>query len=146
MTAVAVFEANASGWILCNLAQLNTGQQIGIFHCNLLPICFSTCHSEQNGRSLDHCPIMHRKWLCTHYKLGNLPQWQKSEETTKRFSGRIRYLLRSFPNFASLSEFSEPTRIGTIVNWSFLLQKGEKEGKKILPSQSKLLLHKKDRR
>ena len=56
----------------------------------------------------------------------HLPQWQKSEEITKKFSGLIRYLLRILPNLASPSGFNPPTRIGTILNWSFLLKKDKK--------------------
>ena len=45
-----------------------------------------------------------------------LPQWQKSDEITKRFSGSVRYLLKNFPYVCSFSTDSEPTSTGTMVN------------------------------
>lgn len=51
-----------------------------------------------------------------------LPQWQKSEETTKRLEGSARYLLSSFPYSCSLFSLRAPTRMGTILKSSLRLQ------------------------
>ena len=50
------------------------------------------------------------------------PQWQKSDEMTKRFSGSARYLLKSRPYIFSPFSNNEPTKIGTMVNWPCLLK------------------------
>lgn len=54
-------------------------------------------------------------------EIWNLPQWQKSEETTKRLLGSARYLLKSFPNSCSFDSLSAPTNTGIIVNSSLWL-------------------------
>ena len=59
------------------------------------------------------------------YRMKHLPQWQKSDEITKRLSGSARYLLNSWPYFCSLSVDKEPTSTGTMVNWPWRLQQTE---------------------
>jgi len=51
-----------------------------------------------------------------------LPQWQKSEEMTKKLSGSARNLEKICPYMASLSVLRDPTSTGITVNWPFLLQ------------------------
>lgn len=41
------------------------------------------------------------------------PQWQKSEETEKKFFGSSMYLASKWPYMASLSELKAPTSMGT---------------------------------
>lgn len=64
---------------------------------------------------------------CYNEEMCNLPQWQKSEETTKRLLGSARYLLKSFPNSCSFDSLSAPTNTGIIVNSSLWLISKRKE-------------------
>lgn len=69
-------------------------------------------------------------------KVCNLPQWQKSEETTKRLLGSARYLLKSFPNSCSFDSLSAPTNTGTMVNSSlWLISKRKKCNLKIISNK-----------
>lgn len=67
------------------------------------------------------CSDGYRHWRRGREARWALPQWQKSDETTKRFCGSARYVLNNFPYTASFPSFNAPTSTGTMVNWSFLL-------------------------
>ena len=71
-------------------------------------------------------------------KRKKLPQWQKSEDMTKRFSGSARYLLKMLPYICSLSVDKDPTRTGITVKLPWWLKTFKKDilGKKFRTSST----------
>jgi hypothetical protein len=53
------------------------------------------------------------------------PQWQKSDDTEKKFLGSSTYLASKRPYIASLSGLRAPTRMGTIFTGHLQTSKGE---------------------
>ena len=79
----------------------------------------STCGVSPSLSSTAQLPVIY-DWVNR-----TLPQWQKSDDMTKRFLSSARYLAKSSPYSFCLSVVRLPTSTGTTVNLPFRLQQSD---------------------